>query len=364
MTNSDLRTPLVAALRNIHDPRDGRDIIASGMAAGIVVKNGRAGFMLALDSVSADVGAAIRNEAEAAARAVNGITDVTIVTTAERAQPHAPASPVAEKASGAARIGRIIAVASGKGGVGKSTVAVNLALGLQALGLSAGLLDADIYGPSAPRMLGLTGKPAARDGKLVPAEAYGLKAMSIGLLVPDDQATIWRGPMATSALMQMVTDVAWGALDVLVVDLPPGTGDIQLTLCQRLSLAGAVIVSTPQDMALIDARKAIAMFNKVATPILGLVENMSQFVCPHCGQASDIFGHGGARVEAKALGVRFLGEIPLVRRIRETSDTGAPIVATNPASPEAQAFLTIADEVAAALGAQSLKPAPRILFTD
>ena len=260
---------------------------------------------------------------------------------------------------------KVIAVASGKGGVGKSTTAVNLALGLKRLGLSVGLLDADIYGPSIPRMLGLTEKPRTNaDKKLVPLEAFGLKAMSIGLLVPEEQAVIWRGPMVMSAIGQLLADVAWAPLDVLVIDLPPGTGDAQLTLCQRAPLAGAVIVSTPQDIALIDARKALAMFEKVEVPVLGMIENMSYFLCPHCGERSDIFAHGGARATAEKLGLPFLGEVPLHIAIREHADAGRPIVATAPESPEAESYMAVARGVLARLDGtgDSGRPAPRIVI--
>jgi ATP-binding protein involved in chromosome partitioning len=238
----------------------------------------------------------------------------------------------------------IIAVASGKGGVGKSTTAVNFALALKDKGLSVGVLDADIYGPSMPRLLGIHGQPQQLAGnKLDPMRAYGLKVMSMGFLVDEDTPMIWRGPMVMSALSQMLKDVAWGKLDVLVVDMPPGTGDAQLTMAQQVPLAGAVIVSTPQDLALIDARKGLNMFTKVNVPVLGIVENMSTFLCPHCGERSDIFGHGGAKDEAKRLGVPFLGEIPLTMVVRETSDEGKPIVATDPDSEIAKAFRQIAD---------------------
>jgi ATP-binding protein involved in chromosome partitioning len=256
----------------------------------------------------------------------------------------------------------IIAVASGKGGVGKSTTAVNLALGLVANGVSTGLLDADIYGPSMPRMLGVKEKPESVDGnQLKPIEKYGLRTMSIGYIVNEDTPMIWRGPMVSSALEQMLRDVQWGELDVLVVDMPPGTGDAQLTMAQRVPLKGAVIVSTPQDLALVDARKGLAMFRKTQVPILGIVENMSVFVCPHCGQESHIFAHGGARRVAETLDVPFLGEIPLVPSIRETSDAGTPIVFQAPESREAGAFLAIAERVAAALAAP-VRPAPRIVM--
>ena len=261
----------------------------------------------------------------------------------------------------------MVAVASGKGGVGKSTTTVNLAFALAGQGLSVGILDADIYGPSMPRLLGLTRKPETVGGnKLKPLEAHGVKVMSIGFLVDPEAPMIWRGPMVVSALTQMLRDVEWGTLDVLVVDMPPGTGDTQLTLAQNVPLAGAVIVSTPQDLALIDARKGLAMFQKVDVPILGIVENMSHFVCPHCGERSDIFGTGGARHEAEKVGVRFLGEIPLHMAIREHSDGGTPIVVAEPDSPQARAFRHVAEGVLEGLGqaADGARPQPRIVIED
>ena len=257
--------------------------------------------------------------------------------------------------------GQVIAVASGKGGVGKSTVAVNLALGLARLGLKVGLLDADIYGPSLPRLLDIRHKPDSDGKKIKPIEKYGIKTMSMGFLVKEDEAMIWRGPMVQSALTQMLNDVTWAPLDVLVLDMPPGTGDAQLTIAQRAPLKGAVIVSTPQDIALIDARKGIAMFKKTQVPILGVVENMSVFVCPDCGHAHHIFGHGGARETAEKVGAPFLGEIPLVPRIRETSDAGTPVMVAMPDGPEALAFLAVAEKVAAALKTSD-RPAPKIIF--
>ncbi|KGM36196.1 hypothetical protein P409_00005, partial [Inquilinus limosus MP06] len=260
-------------------------------------------------------------------------------------------------------IGSIIAVASGKGGVGKSTTAVNLALGLAANGLKVGLLDADIYGPSMPRMTGITGKPSSPDGKsLDPKENYGLKVMSIGFLIDEETPMIWRGPMVQSALSQMLRDVNWGQLDVLVVDMPPGTGDAQLTMAQQVPLAGAVIVSTPQDIALLDARKGLNMFRKVDVPVLGIIENMSYFCCPNCGHRTDIFSHGGARAEAEKLGCDFLGEIPLDIAIRETSDSGQPIVVSAPDSAHAEAYRGIAARVWDKLRSGAGPAAPRIVI--
>ena len=320
-------------------------------------------------------------------RALPGVLSATAVMTSERqapAPPRAPGGhshshahggpgggPGAKTTGGGGRIDvpgvkHIIAVASGKGGVGKSTTAVNLALGLAANGLTVGLLDADIYGPSMPRMLDVKEKPESIDGKVLkPIERYGLKTMSIGYIVNEDTPMIWRGPMVSSALEQMLRDVQWGELDVLVVDMPPGTGDAQLTLAQRVALSGAVIVSTPQDIALIDARKGLAMFRKVAVPVLGIVENMSYFLCPKCGERSEIFGHGGARDEAAKLEVPFLGEIPLHLDIRTTSDSGHPIVVAQPDSAHSQAYRNIAGRVWKQLSApkRGARPAPRIVVS-
>jgi ATP-binding protein involved in chromosome partitioning len=326
---------------------------SADLVTGVSVKNGVAAMTLAADRTAEE----LRQRLEQALKALPGVIEAYVVLTAEK--PEAAALSSAGKGKGLAHVRHIIAVASGKGGVGKSTVAVNLALALQATGLSSGLLDADIYGPSVPRLLGLLGKPETAGDMLKPKTAFGLKAMSIGLLVEPDTAMIWRGPIATSALMQMMTDVDWGPLDVLVLDLPPGTGDIQLTLAQRTRLAGAVIVSTPQDIALIDARKAITMFAKVNVPVLGVIENMSYFHCPSCGTRSDIFGHGGARDTASELGVPFLGEIPLHMDIRSTSDAGTPLVVTQISSVHTQAFMAIATQVAEKLG-KPQKPAPRM----
>jgi ATP-binding protein involved in chromosome partitioning len=258
----------------------------------------------------------------------------------------------------------IVAVASGKGGVGKSTLSCNLALALRAQGLRVGLMDADIYGPSVPKLFGLGGqKPRLISGKILePLEGHGIKVMSIGFLVEEESAMIWRGPMVMSAITQMLREVAWGELDVLLVDMPPGTGDAQLTMAQATPLAGAVIVSTPQDLALIDARRGVAMFKKVEVPILGVVENMATFVCPNCGHESHPFGHGGARREAEKLGVPFLGEVPLDIAIRENSDAGRPVVAVDPDGPQARAFRDIAATVWARVTGRTARTAPRIVF--
>ena len=274
---------------------------------------------------------------------------------------HGHAHPADKTQPGIPGVEAVIAVASGKGGVGKSTTAVNLALGLRDQGLKVGMLDADIYGPSLPKLLAIREKPQTIGGnRLKPIERYGLTVMSIGFLIDEDTPMIWRGPMVMSAITQMLREVEWGKLDVLVVDMPPGTGDAQLTMAQQVPLKGAVIVSTPQDLALIDARRGVAMFNRVNVPVLGVVENMSYFLCPECGTRSDIFGHGGARHEAERLGVPFLCEVPLHMTIREKSDAGLPVVATEPDGPHAKIYRDIAAKVLAAMKGGG-RAAPKIV---
>jgi ATP-binding protein involved in chromosome partitioning len=369
---------ILDALGKIRDPDKGSDIVSLNMVSGIVIRDGNVGFAIEVEPERGPRLEPLRKAAEMAVEILPGVLSVTAVLTAEARPPSPPQRPAphahAQQGHGpAAQIGRrgavpgvgaIVAVASGKGGVGKSTVAANLALGLKANGLAVGVLDADIYGPSMPRMLGISGRPQTEDGKiLIPMENYGLKCMSMGFLVPEDTAMIWRGPMVMSALNQMLRDVAWGELDIMVVDLPPGTGDAQLTIAQQVPLAGAVIVSTPQDIALIDARRGLSMFEKVNVPVLGIIENMSYFLCPHCGERSDIFSHGGARREAERLGVDFLGEVPLDLAIRETSDDGRPITVSDPGSPHARLFREIAAGVWSKVsGAGSMRrAAPRIV---
>jgi ATP-binding protein involved in chromosome partitioning len=352
---------ILDALAAVRDPDKGGDIVSLGMISGIVVRDGNVGFAIEVEAERGPRLEPLRQAAEAAVEALPGVLSVTAVLTAEARPPegrprppahqpaaHQPAArPVAAgKSALAPGVRAIVAVASGKGGVGKSTVAANLALAMKANGLSVGVLDADIYGPSMPRMLGISGRPTSADGKILrPMENYGVKCMSIGFLVPEDTPMIWRGPMVMGALQQMLRDVAWGELDIMIVDMPPGTGDAQLTMAQQVALAGAVIVSTPQDIALIDARKGLAMFQKVDVPVLGIIENMSYFLCPHCGGRTDIFSHGGARREAERLGTDFLGEVPLDIAIRETSDEGRPITVSQPDSPYAHTFRDIAARV-------------------
>ncbi len=354
------------ALRRVNDPDRAGDVVGLGMISGLALKDGHVVFAIEVTPERGPRLEPLRRAAEAAVAALPGVLSVSAVLTAERAAPRA--APQAAAPHGAGRkalvpgVKAIVAVASGKGGVGKSTTATNLALGLAAEGLRTGMLDADIYGPSQPRMMGISGRPGtSSDGRtLKPMENYGVKCMSMGFLVDEETPMIWRGPMVISALNQMLRDVDWGELDMLVVDMPPGTGDAQLTMAQQVPLAGAVIVSTPQDIALIDARKGLNMFRKVDVPVLGIVENMSYFLCPRCGERSHIFAHGGARREAERLGVEFLGEVPLDMAIRETSDEGRPIVVSQPDSPHAKVYRAIAArvwaKVAAALGEGRKRP--------
>src|SRR3984885_5537404 len=346
---------LRAALRAIKDPASGRDIVTAGLVEGIEVRGGLVQATLLTDRAHAAAMEPVRREAEALLMRQPGVTNATAILTAHKA-PAAPAPAAghgghshgahggapAAKAFLLPDVKAIVAVASGKGGVGKSTVAVNLAVSLARQGHKVGLLDADIYGPSLPRMVGINRKPEVRGDKMIPLQAWGLSCMSIGFLVDEETAMIWRGPMVMGALEQMMGQVEWGALDILVIDMPPGTGDAQLTMAQRVALTGAVIVSTPQDIALIDARRGVRMFKRTKVPVLGLVENMSFYCCPNCGHRTDIFGHGGARTEAGRLGVEFLGEIPLLLDIRTASDAGTPIAAQSPDSDAAKAYGALA----------------------
>jgi len=400
------RKTVLEALNAIKDPKSGRGLVEAGLVQGLVAGEGRAGFMMEVAPEDARAYALVRDQAEAALKSVPGVERAQVVLTADRAPGHGghgpshahdgepPVPPGTVRMRRSARlsadaqaevappgqrppaglkpphVSHVIAVASGKGGVGKSTVAVNLAAALAMLGRRTGLLDADVYGPSVPRMTGLDDEPTVTpERKLVPLEGWGLKVMSIGLLVDEASPMIWRGPMASSALNQMLNDVAWGSeaepLDILVVDMPPGTGDIQLTLAQRVALSGAVVVSTPQEVALIDARRAVAMFEKTHIPILGVVENMAFFTDPSTGQPIEIFGRGGARAVAETLQAPFLGEIPIEVALRQACDAGRPFVVEHPESPAAQAFLSIAGAVAAHLDRDGeLKPPPRIVFED
>ena len=386
-----LKDEVLAALAAVPSP-DGTPLTATGKLSDILVTDGKVFFSLTVDAAHVKQWESVRERAQAAVRALPGVESVMIALTAERAgggaaaggarggttaPPRRPTAAAAggrpgegaphahgpaHGAAGIPGVAAIIAVASGKGGVGKSTVAVNLALALHDLGLKVGVLDADIYGPSLPKLLAIRERPEVISGtRLRPIVRHGMPVMSIGFLVEEETPMIWRGPMVMSALTQMLREVEWGTLDVMVVDMPPGTGDAQLTMAQQVPLKGAVIVSTPQDLALIDARRGIAMFRRVNVPVLGIVENMSTFICPQCGARSDIFGHGGARAEAERLGVPFLGEVPLAIEIREKSDAGAPVVASAPAGVHARHFRDIAARVRDGLGVAS-RPAPKIVI--
>ena len=389
---SDLREAVMQRLAKVRGIDRTGDLVSLGLVSGVSINDDEVFVSIAIPPERAGELEPLRAAVERSVGSLDGVRRVVAVLTAERAadsdaaaRPSTPTgSPFAGASSqpaassraaveapkpGVAGIGAIIAVASGKGGVGKSTTAVNLALALQAEGRRVGILDADIYGPSVPRMLGLKDKPSAQGKVLRPLEGYGLRAMSMGFLVEEDTPMIWRGPMVISAITQMLREVDWshgGAepLDILVVDMPPGTGDAQLTMAQQVPLAGAVIVSTPQDIALIDARKGLNMFRKVDVPILGLIENMSTFVCPHCGERSDIFGHGGAEEEATRLGLPYLGGVPLHMDIRTHSDAGTPVMVSMPQSRHAEIYRSIAEKIRRRLDAEPIGHAPPRIVID
>lgn len=378
--NDTIKNAVMDRLRQIKGPDLEGDIVSLGLVSDVFVSDGRVAFSITVPAERAQELEPLRQAADKVVREVPGVETAMVALTAERsaggasnAAPKAP-QPAPRKAPeeqvpqkpGVPGIKHIVAVASGKGGVGKSTTTANLALAMAALGKRVGVLDADIYGPSVPRLFNVSGRPEPVEGRVLkPLEGYGIKVMSMGFMVEEETPMIWRGPMVISALTQMLREVAWGELDVLVVDMPPGTGDAQLTMAQQVPLAGAVIVSTPQDLALIDARKGLNMFKRVDVPVLGIVENMSYFLCPDCGGRHDIFGHGGARAEAERLGVPFLGEIPLTMKIRETSDAGTPVVVSDPEGAVAGIYKQIAASVLAgieAAGASQEKAAPSIVF--
>ena len=333
------------ALRNVIDPSQGKSIVDLDMVSAVHVKQTNVSFALEVPVHRGPAMEPVRQAAEKAARAIPGVTSVTVVVTAHSGTASAAASAPDETVEKVheIKVRRFVAVASGKGGVGKSTTAVNLAIALRLEGLRVGLLDADVYGPSLPRMLGVSGRPGSAGGDMVrPLENYGVHLMSMGLLVPDDTAMIWRGPMVQSALTQMLDSVAWGTLDVMIIDLPPGTGDIQISLAQQVSLAGAVVVSTPQDIALLDVVKAITMFDKAEVPMLGMIQNMAYWSCPDCGRTDHIFGNDGVKGEASRRGIEMLGEIPLSLEVRTGGDSGTPVVVANPRSVQAKTYRQIA----------------------
>ncbi len=360
------REQVLETLRTVVDPARGTDIVSADMAKAVMVSGGTVSFVLEIDPARSEEMEPVRAAAQEAVEKLPGVEKVSSILTAHSDTPSQARSPVGGGDAGKGPppeiqprrkpsapedkripgVDHIVAVASGKGGVGKSTVTTNLAVALTAAGLRVGLLDADVYGPSQPRMLGITGRPSSPDGKIIlPLRNYGITAMSIGFMVPEGEAVVWRGPMLMGALEQMLRQVQWGRLDVLLVDLPPGTGDVQLTLAQKAEVTGGIIVSTPQDIALLDVRKSINMFEKTGTKMLGLIENMSTHICPECGHESHIFGHGGARAEAEKIGLPFLGEIPLDLDIRTGGDSGVPIVASKPNAPQARAFIEIAERL-------------------
>ena len=348
------REAVQEVLKTIKDPISGGDILSAGIVRALMVEDGSVRFVLEVDPKRAEEMEPVRAEAAAKVEALQGVSAVSAVLTAHSA-PSAPPDLKAKKKPAAPEgpqkvpgVEKIIAIASGKGGVGKSTVSSNLACALAAEGKRVGLLDADVYGPSQPRMLGVSGRPSSPDGKIImPMRNHGVTMMSIGLMTNEGQAVVWRGPMLMGALQQMLMQVQWGALDVLLVDLPPGTGDVQLTLAQKSDLNGAIVVSTPQDVALLDARKGIDMFKQLNVPIIGMIENMSTHICSKCGHEEHVFGHGGVKSEAEAMGVPLLGEIPLHLDIRTASDGGAPIVVSKPESPQADAFRSMAKDMIA-----------------
>ena len=372
---------VLAALADVLDPDSGQNVVDGGLISGVVVRDGNVGFALEVDPAQGAAKEPLRKACETAVERLSGVLSVTAVLTAERpagGQPQGQAHGHGHAHGGQTQaraqqpdqllpgVKSVIAIASGKGGVGKSTTAVNLATAMAAQNVRVGLLDCDIYGPSIPRMLNLSGQPEmVGERTLRPMANYGIKCMSIGFLVAEDTAMIWRGPMVMQALEQMMRDVDWGELDVLLCDLPPGTGDAQLTMAQRVPLTGAVIVSTPQDIALLDVTRGINMFQQVNVPIFGVVENMSYYVCPECGHRAELFHHGGARETARRLGVDFLGEIPLDLAIRTTSDAGRPIVVTQPDSPHAESYRQMAagliDKATSAVGGAG-RAQPRIVM--
>ncbi len=344
------RDTVLGVLKTVIDPVSGKDIHTAGVARALTVENGAVRFVMEIDPSRAEQYELVRQEAKKRVSNLKECSEVSVVLTAheDKKPPDLKPnkSPDPKNPERIPGVAHVIAVASGKGGVGKSTISANIACALAAQGKKVGLLDADVYGPSQPRMLGVSGRPSSPDGKtILPLRNHGVTMMSLGLMTNEDQAVVWRGPMLMGALQQMLMQVQWGALDILIVDLPPGTGDVQLTLAQKTHLSGAVIVSTPQDVALLDARKGIDMFKKLNTPLLGMIENMSTYICASCGHEEHIFGHGGVASEAKKLGIPLLAEIPISLNIRVAADVGVPIVVGRPDSVQAKAFHRISNQI-------------------
>lgn len=342
MNDSELEKQVLEALSKVNDPELHRSIVEIGMVKNLAVKNGEASFDIVLTTTACPLKAQIQKEAADAARSVEGITNVHANISGETLAPKVP------KKTPIPGIKNIIAVSSGKGGVGKTTVSVNLACALQRRGATVGILDADIYGPNVPLMMGLHGaiiNQKTEDGKMKPPENHHIKVMSMGFLIKDDQPVVWRGPLLDRIIRQFFTDTGWGELDYLIVDLPPGTGDAQLTIIEAVPLAGAVIVTTPQDVAILDSKKGLAMFKNANIPVFGVIENMSYYQCTHCDEKSYLFGQGGGQRLADALEVPFLGEVPMNPSVREYADEGKPIVVAQPESTQAEAFYNIAHQL-------------------
>ncbi len=334
------------SLRSVEDPDLRKDVVSLGFIKKLKIEGGKVSFELELTTPACPVKDQLKIAAEEAVKRIEGVTEVSVNVTSNVSAHRIPGNE--EILPG---VKNIVAVASGKGGVGKSTVSVSLAVALAKTGAKVGLLDTDIYGPSIPIMMGVTEKPEIRGDKLIPIVKYGVSLMSIGFMIPEDTPLIWRGPMVMKAVEQLLTDVEWGELDYLLMDLPPGTGDVQLTLSQKVPLTGAVIVTTPQDVALLDVVRGISMFRKLNVPILGVIENMSFFCCPHCGGRSDIFSHGGGEAASKKLDVPFLGEVPIDLKIREGGDAGRPVSADDSASPQSRVFIGLGEQLAARISA-------------
>jgi ATP-binding protein involved in chromosome partitioning len=344
-------------LKNVQEPELGKDLVSLNMVKDIIIEGDKLTFTIQLTTPACPLKSEIENRCREGLAGLEGLNEIE-VKWGSQVSRGASNPQMEEMAPG---IKNVIAVSSGKGGVGKTTIAVNLAVSLAKTGAKVGIMDADIYGPNVPKMMGVSGQPLSRDGKMVPPEAHGVKVMSMGFLVPEDTPLVWRGPMIHGAIQQFLKDVDWGEIDYLIVDLPPGTGDAQLSICQLMPVTGAVIVTTPQEVSLMDSRRGLAMFQKVNVPLLGIVENMSYFLCPHCDERTDIFSTGGGEKAAKTLELDFLGAVPIDTAIREGGDQGTPIVATDPEQPQAQIISGIAKNIAAKIAVRNQSNVLRII---